>query len=201
MHCTRFAPELSATSRTDRIWIMASFLHVLLEEADHDEALVLAEGTVLLDLDLIAGLVLALLVVRLVARARTNVLAVERVAAVAHHLHHDRLRHLRADDPADHLATEAVGTVRLVTGLRRGVLAHGLLRLALCRLGSLLGRSLLGLRFGGGSRGGGLRLRLGSRLLGGSGHGAALLLAQQRDHSRQIATALADRAGVVEAVG
>src|SRR5260370_25455274 len=104
MHCTRLAPELSATSRMVRIWIMASsLLHELLDEADDDEALVLADGTVLLDLDLVALLVLALLVVRLVAGAGADVLAVERVARMAHDLDDDRLLHPGADDPPDHL--------------------------------------------------------------------------------------------------
>src|ERR1700677_3475305 len=129
MHCTRLAPELSATSSTDRIWIMASFLHVLLHEADDDEPLVAAQGAVLLDLDLVTGLVLVGLVVRLVAGARADVLAVQSVAAVADHLDHDRLLHLGADDPADHLATEAVGIVLILrlAGLRRRVLRHGYL--------------------------------------------------------------------------
>src|SRR5450432_1546093 len=126
MHCTRLAPELSATSSTVRIWIMARLLlHELLDEADHGEALVPADRAVLLDLDLVACLVLALLVVRLVAAARAHVLAVERVAAVRDHFDHDRLRHLRADDLADHLASEAV---RLVGGaVARFGVAGGLL--------------------------------------------------------------------------
>src|ERR1700761_148072 len=111
MHCTRLAPELSATSMTVRIWIMASLLHELLHEARHDEALVAADGAVLLDLDLVPRLELALLVVRLVAGARTDVLAVEGVAAVGDHLDDDGLLHLGADDAPDHLAAEAVALV------------------------------------------------------------------------------------------
>src|ERR1700677_2606334 len=109
MHCTRLAPELSATSRTVRIWIMAgSLLHELLHDADDREALVFADRAVLLDLDLVARLELALLVVRLVARARADVLAVERIAPVVHDLDDDRLQHLGADDLADQLASAAV---------------------------------------------------------------------------------------------
>src|SRR5687768_3680406 len=106
MHWTRRAPELSATSRTVRIWIMASsFLHELLDEADDGEALVARDRSVLLDLDLVADLVLIGLVVRLVAAARADVLAVERVAARRDALDHDGLLHLRLDDLAGHLAT------------------------------------------------------------------------------------------------
>src|ERR1700722_15258112 len=120
MHCTRLAPELSATSSTVRIWIMASFLDELLHEARHDEALVAADGAVLLDLDLVADLVLALGVVGLVAGARADVLAVERIAAVIDPLDHHRLLHLGADDAPDHLATEAVLRV-VLRGLLAGV--------------------------------------------------------------------------------
>src|SRR5580704_6022953 len=124
MHCTRLAPELSATSRTVRIWIMAaSFLHELLDEARDGEALVLADRTVLLDLDLIAGLELALFVVRLVAAARADVLAVERIPAVIDHLDHDGLGHLGADDLAQQLASAAMGDFRRLCVLRR-VLRH-----------------------------------------------------------------------------
>src|SRR5580704_7054594 len=124
MHCTRLAPELSATSRTVRIWIMAaSFLHELLDEARDGEALVLADRTVLLDLDLIAGLELALLVVRLVAAARADVLAVEGIPAVVDHLDHDGLGHLGADDLAQQLASAAVRDFRGLRAVGR-VLGH-----------------------------------------------------------------------------
>src|SRR5512136_2804540 len=117
MHWTRRAPELSATSRIVRIWIMVgSLLHELLEQADDDEALVARDRAVLLDLDLVAGLVFVLLVVRLVAGARADVLAVERVARVRDDLDDHGLVHaaalvllVRPDDLADHLAAEAVG--------------------------------------------------------------------------------------------
>src|SRR5262249_44114860 len=80
-HWARCAPELSATSRIVRIWIMTpSFLHELLDEAHHDEALVARDRAVLLDLDLIADLVLVGLVVRLVPGPVLDVLAVETVA-------------------------------------------------------------------------------------------------------------------------
>src|SRR5580704_786896 len=111
MHWTRFAPELSATSRTLRIWIMAgllSLLDELLDETHDDEALAGRDRTVLLDLDLVADLVLAVLVVRLVAAATLHVLAVERVTRVVDALDDDRLLHLRLDDLADDLAAEAV---------------------------------------------------------------------------------------------
>src|SRR5690606_11852472 len=109
MHWTRRAPELSATSRIVRIWIMtASLLHELLHEAHHDEALVARDRAVLLDLDLVADLVLVLLVVSLVAGAALHVLAVELVAGGRDALDHDGLLHLRLDDLADHLAADAV---------------------------------------------------------------------------------------------
>src|SRR5882672_10245432 len=124
MHCTRLAPELSATSSTVLAWIMVRLLlHELLDETDDDEALVPADGAVLLDLDLVARLELVLLVVRLVAAARADVLAVEGVLAVGDHLDDDRLLHLRTDDLADHLAAEAV---RLLVGLGLGALLRAL---------------------------------------------------------------------------
>src|SRR5690349_15701675 len=114
MHWTRRAPELSATSRLVRIWIMtASFLHELLDEAHHDEALVARDRAVLLDLDLIADLVLVRLVVRLVTRTVANVLAVQLVARGRDAFDDDRLLHLRLDDLADHLAAETVRRLRL----------------------------------------------------------------------------------------
>src|SRR5580704_1248870 len=128
MHCTRLAPELSATSSIVRIWIMARLLlHEFLDEARDYEALVSADGAVLLDLDLVARLELVLLVVGLVAAARADVLAVERVATVADHLDDDRLLHLRTHDLADHLASEAVLRLvgrRLAVGRALGALRH-----------------------------------------------------------------------------
>src|SRR6185436_10627253 len=83
MHCTRRAPELSATSRMVRIWIMTSSSSSLrvsgldrpFDQTSHRPALLARERLVLADLDEIASLELALLVVRLVLRANTNVLA------------------------------------------------------------------------------------------------------------------------------
>src|SRR5262245_54676624 len=87
MHWTRLAPELSATSRTVRIWIMtSSLLHELLQQLRHDEALVTAHRRVLGDLHLVADFVFVLLVVGLVARPVLHVLPVERVARIAQDL-------------------------------------------------------------------------------------------------------------------
>src|SRR5262245_54419889 len=109
MHWTRFAPELSATSRNVRIWIMTtSLLHELLDELRHDEPLAPRERGVLGDFHLVADLELVLLVVRLEAAPALHVLAVERVAAVRHHLDDDRLVHLVLGDLADHRAAEAM---------------------------------------------------------------------------------------------
>src|SRR5688500_9956024 len=99
-----------------------SFLHELLDEARDDEALVAGDRSVLLDLDFVADLVLVGLVVRLVAGARANVLAVERVTRGRHALDDDGLHHLRLDDLADHLAAEAVtlaGRGKRTRALRR----------------------------------------------------------------------------------
>src|SRR5580692_9758098 len=122
MHWTRFAPELSATSRTVRIWIMALLLHELLDEADHDEPLVSGDRAMLLDFNLVADLELVLLVVRLEAGARPDVLAVQGIAARVRHLHGHGLVHLVADDLAGHLAAIAVSvlTGALVGRARRG---------------------------------------------------------------------------------
>src|SRR5687768_13792783 len=117
-----------------------SFLHELLDEARDDEALVAGDRSVLLDLDFVADLVLVGLVVRLVAGARADVLAVERVAARRDALDHDGLHHLRLDDLAGHLAAEAVtlaGRGERTRALRRGHgggrRGGGLLLLALLR--------------------------------------------------------------------
>src|SRR5260370_25791790 len=101
MHCTRLAPELSATSSIVRIWIMAaSLLHELLDQADDNPALAPTDRAVLLNLDLVARLELVLLVVRLVASPRTNVFAVQRIASLGDHLDDDALVHLGAHAPA-----------------------------------------------------------------------------------------------------
>src|ERR1700727_261142 len=112
MHWTRFAPELSATSRMVRIWIMGSLRDELLDEADDDEALVARDRAVLLDLDLVADLEFVLLVVRLEARTRPHVFAVERITPCADDLDGHRLVHLVADDFADHLASVAMDGAR-----------------------------------------------------------------------------------------
>src|SRR5258708_32683143 len=120
MHCTLLAPELSATSRTVLIWIMAPLLlHELLDEARDDPALVPADRARLLDLHLVARLELALLVVRLVAAARADVLAVQGVAAVTDHLDDHGLGHLRLDDPPGHLASKTVRCLVLGRGRLR----------------------------------------------------------------------------------
>src|SRR5579883_3261621 len=103
-----------------------SLLHELLHEARHDEALVLRDRAMLLDLDLVADLVLVGLVVRLVAGALADVLAVQGIAVRVDALDDHGLLHLRLDDAADHLATEAVGLVRRGAGLL-GSFAHGYL--------------------------------------------------------------------------
>src|SRR6478672_10665678 len=104
MHCTRRAPELSATSRMVRIWIMTSSSSSLressldrpLDQTRHRPALLARDRLVLADLDEIASLELALFVVRLVLRANANVLAVHGVLHRANDFDHHGLRHLRA---------------------------------------------------------------------------------------------------------
>src|SRR5687767_5732199 len=69
MQSSFFAPELSATSSVDSIWIMDLDLLRALDEADDAPALVARGRTRLDDLDLVARLELVLLVVRLVLDA------------------------------------------------------------------------------------------------------------------------------------
>src|SRR5687768_14950947 len=105
MHCTRLAPELSATSRKESVWIISAELRSgAVDQARHDEALLGRERTMLFDLDAVTGLVLVGLVVRLVLLADADVLFVHGVALEAHDLDHHRLVHLVAGDATDELA-------------------------------------------------------------------------------------------------
>src|SRR6478609_502637 len=113
MHWTRLAPELSATSRKDCVWIISDQpLCWTRDQAADDEALLGRERTMLFDLHAITSLVLVGLVVRLVLLTDTHVLLVHVVALEAHHLDHHRLVHLVARDATDELA--AVDRVTLV---------------------------------------------------------------------------------------
>src|SRR5437016_472463 len=124
MHCTRLAPLLSATSRIDRIWIMALLLDRPRDEPNDLPALVFRDRAVLHDLDAIADLVLVLLVVRLVVFAVAHVLLVDGVARAPHDFDDDRLVHLVGHDFAEHAAAERVGLV-LLKGRRGGRLRCG----------------------------------------------------------------------------
>src|SRR4051812_21338648 len=112
MHCTLLAPLLSATSRMDRIWIMAPLLsHRAGHELDDLPALVLGDGAVLHDLHAVADLELVLLVVSLVAVVMADVLLVHGVARATHDLDHHGLVHLVGDDLAQQLAPEGMRRV------------------------------------------------------------------------------------------
>src|SRR5690606_12332538 len=95
------APELSATSRIDRIWIMASsFLHLrgAVDDARHGPALAGAHRARLGDGDRVAHLRCVALVVRQEARRPLLRLAVDRMLHPAHDRHDDALLHLVAHD-------------------------------------------------------------------------------------------------------
>src|SRR5512133_3699075 len=77
MHWMTLAPELSATSSMDSIWIMsAQLLHSTLDQSRRHPALDLRQRPMLDDFDTIADMVLVVFVVRLVPRADSNVLLV-----------------------------------------------------------------------------------------------------------------------------
>src|SRR5687767_12953350 len=101
MHCTLLAPLLSATSRIERIWIMALFLDRPRYQPDDLPALVLGDRAMLHDLHAVADLELIGLVVRLVAVAVAHVLFVHRIARAADDLDDHRLIHLVGDDFAE----------------------------------------------------------------------------------------------------
>src|SRR5688572_27238161 len=108
---TIFAPVLSATSRMDLIWIMALALHLgpgnrrvdraLLEDRDEAPPLRLRERARLGDLDAVALLGVALLVVGVALGVLLEELAEARIADDALDLDDDGLVHLVADDAAD----------------------------------------------------------------------------------------------------
>src|SRR5215468_4827814 len=105
MHCTRRAPELSATSRLVRIWIMASCSPRALGLRALDQnfpALGLGHRAAFADLDVLADLALegVGLVVRVVLLRPTDELLVDRVLDAAFDAHDDGLVHLVADDDA-----------------------------------------------------------------------------------------------------
>src|SRR6266850_8467205 len=118
----RFAPELSATLRIVRIWIMASvsprrprgllgrLLHDLLEHP----ALVPRQRPRLLDPHAVPDLAGVALVVRHEAGPAPQVLAIHRIHHQALDLHDDRLVHLVAHDHALLLLTVASIAGRLV---------------------------------------------------------------------------------------
>src|SRR5262245_19964576 len=99
------APELSATSKIDRVWIMAVLrrLHFgrLPDDALQSPALAPAHRPRLDDGDGVAGFRLVLLVVDHERRRAALGLAVEPVAHLPLHRHDDALLHLVADDDPD----------------------------------------------------------------------------------------------------
>src|SRR5512134_1863695 len=97
------APELSATSRMERIWIIRSSCPAagldrarLLQHARHDPPLAAAERTRRHEGDLVADLRLVLLVMRHEARGQAPLLPVQLVAHLALDRHHYALGHLVA---------------------------------------------------------------------------------------------------------
>src|SRR2546425_13330582 len=94
------APELSATSRIERIWIMALYLHRLAHDALQRPALAAALRARLDDLDDVARLRLVLLVVDHEFRRAPLVLAVEPVPHLPLAGADDALLPLVADDDA-----------------------------------------------------------------------------------------------------
>src|SRR5436309_16086713 len=106
MQATFLAPELSATSRTVVVWIMALCLHLGLdfgldEDLRHAPALLLRHRARLDDPHLVARLGRLVLVVALVLLLGGHVLAVLAVLGAALDLYHHRLRHLAGEDGAD----------------------------------------------------------------------------------------------------
>src|SRR6187431_676835 len=124
MHCTSFAPELSATPSTDSVWIMsAQLLCGALDEAHDFPALLFRVRLVLDDLNAIAGAKLVGLVVSLVALTHAHVLLVHGVHLVAHDFDDHRLVHLVALDATDQpSAGDPLATARV----RGGFSAHDL---------------------------------------------------------------------------
>src|SRR5688572_211215 len=98
------APELSATSRIERIWIMIVLLRsdflCLLDDARHDPALPPAHRTTLDDGHAVAHLGRVGFVVRQELRGPALGLAVERIAHLALDRHDHALLHLVADHDA-----------------------------------------------------------------------------------------------------
>src|SRR6185503_18152843 len=146
MHEIRLAPELSATSRMVRIWIIGPLLYLLydllvppsdciarrpaapspslagagpLHDLLHDPALVPRQRPRLANRHAIPRPALPLLVVRHEPRAPAQVLVVERVHHQALHLDHHRLLHLGAHHDADLLLPPARLASRCVFGRRR----------------------------------------------------------------------------------
>ena len=161
MHCTRLAPELSATSRMVRIWIMAAYSSTnFLTRRVTTPALVARDRAVLLDLDLVADLVLVRLVVRLVAVARCGRTCRRAGRGVCVTTStDDGLVHLVADDLADRSCGGS--RARFVDGAADSASAVGswrALRGCFARLGGLL-RGCGGLRLGAFGFGAGLGRR------------------------------------------
>src|SRR5207244_5433384 len=91
MHCTRLAPELSATSSIERGWIMDSGCAA--QDLADPPALLLRQGPGLLDQDAVADPALVGLVVRLQPLRRPDDTLVLRMAVHALGPYDERLLH------------------------------------------------------------------------------------------------------------
>src|SRR5204863_9832390 len=91
MHCTRLAPELSATSSIERGWIMDSGCAA--DDLADPPALLLRQGPGLLDQHTVPDPALVGLVVRLQLLRRSNDALVPRMTVHALDPHHSRLLH------------------------------------------------------------------------------------------------------------
>src|SRR3989442_5547413 len=100
MHCTRLAPELSATSSIDRGWIMDSGRSA--QDLADPPALLLRQGPGLLDQDAIPDPALVGLVVRLESLGRPDDTLVLRMAVHALDPYDARLLHRVAHRSEEH---------------------------------------------------------------------------------------------------
>src|SRR4051812_39506565 len=123
MHEMRRAPELSATTRSVSIWIIASSLHFgrqacsprPLDDPPHAPALARGQRTARDDLHDVADAAAACLVVRHELAAHADVLVVARVQHATVHLHDDGLLARDARDRAllRHAPAKGLALLRL----------------------------------------------------------------------------------------
>src|SRR5579862_7565829 len=110
MHITRRAPELSATSSSVDIWIMASTFRPRTADAlERFPGLQLGNRPALADTDNVADLELPALVVSMVVLGPANGLLHDGMGEAALHVHHHRLRILVAHhDTLEHALRHSV---------------------------------------------------------------------------------------------